>query len=220
MGFVDTELIKLFGDQTTAHQALLGAEPSIQPAISQPEKWIRAGGECYILPFELKNEQKSIRGIFKAVLSNGGNVDIPVSRRKLLETNGMRTPHLYGYGGGVILEEFLPYNFDEALQKFGDIALREVAYAYGVIAKCGFQPVTNGLIRDFRANESGKMHMIDFGGDLGEPSSKPTELWGAFEKELNEKYGISNNIIKSLYKYYKNGLESPKKATEIALTKH
>jgi len=206
MGYVDTELVKLFGTASTAEAVakMLGSGAPQQPfEIIQPDKWERAGGESYILPFKISEERQETSVLFKAIISS--NADVHVERRKLLDSRGVKTPHLYGHDKGVVLEDFLPHSLEESYEKFGDSILPQLAHAHGAIAACGFQPVKNGLLRDFRADNNGQMYMIDFGADLGSARDEPTDLWPSFADEVQRRLGVSPEVVETLSTPYQAG---------------
>ena len=198
------ELSKLFDGQSARQAVAAMVGRKIGPvSFDGPEKWERAGGESYILPFVAAQKETGtpiVRALFKAntTMNPERAITQGVEKRHMLEKLGVKTPRLYGYGGGVVLEEFLPHDVDEALNIFGNKIFQDIAYAYGAIASGGFSPVANGLIRDFRADNDGNMHMIDFGSDLGEPSETPTDLWGAFKIEMKKRFGITDEQVSEL----------------------
>ncbi len=222
---VAKELTRLFGIRRTGKAVctMLKIDKSQnEPITIEEEKYYRAGGECYILPFSISVGKTKFKALLKANVTMTADISTKnaLIRRRLLENKGVKAPKLYADAAerAVILEEFLPYSLEEAYEKFGNNILPQIAHAHGVIAACGFQPVKNGLLRDFRADEQGNMQMIDFGADLGSPSDTPTNLWESFEEEVGRRLGVSNNVIQTLQKSYENGLQGSKNVPSSRLT--
>lgn len=215
MGYVDVELVKLFGTKTTL-DALRKVIPELTDAFELKEAlpWTRAGGESYILPFEVTDHGQYFSGIFKASTTMTPELSVKnaIYRRNLLKAHGVNTPQFHGHGKGIVLEEFLPHDINEAHVKFGLNILEDIAHAYGVISALGFRPVINGLLRDFRADKNGNMHLIDFGVDLGEPGNQICDLWDMFANETSKALGISLAETNKFKSFYNLGFLSTKKA--------
>lgn len=211
MSYASAELEKLFGEGTP-----VGAMRHIIPSLSddftmtEAPKWVRGGGESYILPFEVKDCGTNFQGIFKASTTMNPELAIEraISRRKLLTEYGIKAPSLYGHGNGIVLEEFLPHSLEEAHAKFGDSILKDIAYAHGTISALGFQPVANGILRDFRGDALGNMYLIDFGADLGSSSATPNDLWDSFSQEVQTRLDIDEQTVQTFRKDYEAGFNA------------
>lgn len=146
--------------------------------------WRRGGNETYICPFELATESGARRSLMlKAHVPFPGPRSVPESldemirRRHLLAKHGANTPRLYYAGDGVVIEEFVPYALAE---RWGGMSsapetLQSVTVQLFRLAFCldelGFAPI--GVFDDLRLDHSQRVHVIDFGQDLGPPFVRP-----------------------------------------------
>ena len=141
-----------------------------------PEGWYQAGAETYIYPFSVLIEDRKSDLILKActAFSPAASLDSIlqswIGRRELLELHGITTPRLYAWGHGVLLEERVPYGFEEALQLRSserNHLLLSASKMAGVLTRLGFQPIKP--FSDLRSHGHDAV-IVDFGQDLG-PSS-------------------------------------------------
>ena len=84
---------------------------------------------------------------------------------------GVKTPVLYAWGQGELLEEDVPWSLLEAIARVGEVPesiLLGLAKLAGIVASLGFLPVE--LFDDLRGHGDDVV-MVDFGQDLGPPSA-------------------------------------------------
>ena len=145
--------------------------------------WHRGGAETYIFRFSLKTDSGARDCILKACTPS--SIALPIEdllrewirRRELLAGGGVETPVLYGVGKGIILEEYIPFEFSEALEMAADsdereILLRNAAFCVVVIERLRFDGVSPW--RDLRSR-GGDAVMVDFGEDLG-PADRTAQV--------------------------------------------
>ena len=186
---LEKELCKLIGAEDVdeaLYRLKITTEKGFPVDIMRSDSWERGGAETYIYKFWVKEGESSQTGyIIKACVafSPASSLDDIltewVSRRTLVEANGVSTPRLLAYGHGVILEELIPYGLKERLLELKELApllLNQVAVVLGTLLKLGFSPV--GILDDLRTRGDDVV-MIDFGEDLGPPhiySDKASEV--------------------------------------------
>ncbi|MBK6896788.1 MAG: hypothetical protein IPH06_09375 [Alphaproteobacteria bacterium] len=175
----------------------------------EEQPWVRGGGETYIMPFSVKNSSgQSVRCLFKACVTMLPDLKVTewMQRREALATKGVESPHVFGHGNGVVLEEFVPYTLEEGYQRFGGEVVAKAARAFGGIASLGFHPVSGGILRDFRVDDQKRVLMIDFGSDLGAPGLEPSELWQAFVNDAKAQLKLDESEIEAYRSDYEAGL--------------
>jgi hypothetical protein len=133
--------------------------------------WRRGGAETYCYTLDIVGSSTT-RLILKAcvVMAYGRSIDSVIdewqNRRILLESQGVAVPAVYGYGNGVILEEFISYDIEDVIKtsrKPEKLAL-ELGRIAAVFIRLGFRP--NQVFLDFRSRGSDVV-IVDFGEDLG-----------------------------------------------------
>ncbi len=170
------ELLALSGEHTINEAArILGLlrEGEEIEMIEGPSSWICGGSETYIYPFSIiSSDNTSNPFILKAVTvfslarSIDDIVNEWVSRRRMLESAGVRVPRLLLARGGFILEEFIPYELRTFLRGGSDIEnlVAQIFHYAGTLARLGFQPI--GAFHDLHTNGKDVIP-VDFGEDLG-----------------------------------------------------
>jgi hypothetical protein len=140
-------------------------------------KWVRGGAETYLYSFTVKESgNKPVKALIKACVAfvPGGTLDgilqSWVERRELLASHGIIVPKLYGWGHGVIIEEFIPYSIRELLLRSIELPrtiLDQLVTYAASLSKLGFAPLNH--FDDLRSHGD-DIVAIDFGEDLGPPS--------------------------------------------------
>jgi hypothetical protein len=193
------ELLKLSGESnlTNAVEKLGILKPGPKSCSVLLEKpWYRAGSETYIASFLVHSEAESKHLVLKACTPSSPAIPIEIllqtwiDRRKAIsEKIGTHlVPKLYGYGGGVLLEEYIEFSMAQALEQ-------NPAYINAVIEGCerlrslGYN--ASLLFHDLRSRGSDVV-LIDFGEDLGRPSpSNPPFIRELHQFALNHQFGES-----------------------------
>ena len=203
---LDTELQKLTGTTSVAAAlARIGVitESSVDFAIEQKRDWYRSGAETYSYVFSVNSAGSATDLILKACVAFSPVSTLDqilqswIQRRSLLRDGGAETPTLYSWGFGEILEEHIPYELCEVLQKADD-GLREsilirLVEAAGCIASAGFAPIN--AFSDMRSRGSDVV-IIDFGEDLGASgicsSTNNMEIFDQLLKTIT-RWGVSTS---------------------------
>lgn len=179
-----TELHKLTGGNTLGECAkLLRMVPdsALDIKFTGTATWVRGGAETYILPFGLTYEDgsttRSAKYIFKACVAQLSAKSIEeivldwLARRELLVRTGVKAPHLFGYGQGIILEEFIPHQFrGRAITSETSAKLRDLVTIVFAVRGLGFTPIN--IAGDIRTRGSDAV-IVDFGSDLGASHQVP-----------------------------------------------
>ncbi len=139
---------------------------------SQTIDWERSGSEVYTYRFNVRQDNKSVDCIIKACVafSPTGTLDNIlnswINKRTLLNNYDISSPKLFGYGKGIIIEEFIPFDLQEILIQNNGLSsiLSQLALYAGIIAHLGFKPID--AFKDLRSRGSDVV-VIDFGEDLG-----------------------------------------------------
>jgi hypothetical protein len=176
---IDKELQKLANAPSTEAAlralGLLGQDAGEFELISAPEGWFRSGAETYLYRFRLRKEGLDTSLVLKACVAYAPATTLDavlqawMDRRQLLASHGVRTPQLYAWGDGVILEEDVPFELKEMLRERSpsmDLLLFSMAETGGAVTSLGFLPVS--LFEDLRSHGEDVV-MVDFGQDLGPP---------------------------------------------------
>ena len=134
--------------------------------------FIRMGGESYGATFTVRVEGKSgatTRTVYaKAIIGGFGEeatamvVRAQVERLRLLETWGIRTPHVYGCGKGTIYEEFISGKVPEPAH-YPD--LEDLARIAAILDCRGARPLN--FLADLLEDGGGELRYVDAGCDLG-----------------------------------------------------
>lgn len=133
------------------------------------EEWHQAGAETYTCSFEIKviteTEALSLCVLVKAIMSL-----LPTRRlfdwarrRSVLSESAIPVSNWYWHGKGTIIEEFYPNDYTK-VHELGDIESIAVK-----LDSLGFECLS--FLRDIRCDAKGRPFYVDFGFDLGEPSS-------------------------------------------------
>jgi len=170
------------------------------------KKWVRSGGESYSLPFRCSTDGLIPRhAIFKAIISIKPTIKARamLNRRQHLKNEGIKTPQLFGYNKAVLLEEFIEDSIDVAAMKNIKNTLQQSACVFGILAKMGHNPLSGGIMRDFRFQSDGSIVMIDFGSDLGDRCNTATTcLRELFQAEAKATLGVSSHLINHCVDHY------------------
>lgn len=113
--------------------------------------------------------------------------DLMSRRREILKRNGIPVSFWYHYADATIFEDFYPNTASE-------VSFEKILYIGNKLDKLGF--TTLKFTDDIRADKNGNPFFIDFGFDLGEPSSKFTI---SAKNYLLEKYPEKQNEINNYY---------------------
>jgi hypothetical protein len=190
---LDCELQKVAevdGIATALHALGLISRPqSSYRLLGGDGEWVRGGAETYIFRFQVDEKGKGLKDvIIKACVAFalGANLsDILeqwIQRRKLLRANGVETPHLYGSGHGVLIEEYIPHSLPEVLCSATSSRkelLAGLAIYAAALSRLGFAPI--GPFHDLRSRGRDVV-AIDFGEDLGPAWVKNERRPEIFEK--------------------------------------
>ncbi len=144
------------------------------PRIEEVHGWTRGGAETFIYRFRVRHDgvhDVLLKAIvaFSTAKSLSELGDEWVERRRLLEQDGVRTPHLYYAGRALVVEQFIP----EGLACFLRRGPAETTHLFdqvmryaATLEKHGFCPMEpfHGL----RTNGT-DVFAVDFGQDLGPP---------------------------------------------------
>jgi hypothetical protein len=174
---IEKELCGL-SDAPTAGEALcrLGIIPQHSPApvLQQVHGWTRGGGETFIYRFQVVGQQGVVRDImlkavvaFSTVRTLGQLGGEWVERRRLLEQEGVLTPHLYFAGKALIVEDHIPHQLAAYLRRGHADTKRlcdqVICYA-AALDKHGFCPIS--AFHALRTDGT-NVYAVDFGQDLG-----------------------------------------------------
>lgn len=183
-------------DETTDALVALGllSQPQAAYQLRSDAEWTRGGAETYLYRFQVVEEGGPTRDVvIKACVAYSpatpleSILDRWLVRRGLLQKNGVATPHLYAWGHGVILEEYLPHPLAEVLsapQSTRETLLTGIAHYAAVLSKLGFAAVAP--FADLRSRGEDVV-AIDFGQDLGDPGVKDSprpEMFGLLTSYL------------------------------------
>lgn len=144
--------------------------------IADNKEWIRGGAETYLYRFGIVlSDTKKLDLLIKACVAFSPGTDLSkiladwIDRRNLLASNGIETPTLYGWGEGVLIEQFIPHDlnsrFAEAPENVPVLLDNLVGYA-AALSRLGFAPVSP--FHDLRSSGTDVV-VVDFGQDLGPP---------------------------------------------------
>jgi len=148
--------------------------------IQKDQNWERGGTETYLFKFSIKlKDGKESSYLLKACVAYAPNSNLEkilcdwIARRQLISNHGIKTPKLFAYGNGVILEEYIPYRLKDILQSSQNPPpkiLKELAFLAGVLSKLKFDPID--IFSDLRSHGDDVI-VIDFGQDLGPSGVMP-----------------------------------------------
>jgi hypothetical protein len=137
-------------------------------------EWFRGGAETYLFRFQVDEEGQEIKDVLiKACVAFALGAKLSdileqwIQRRTLLRAQGVETPRLYGYGHGVLIEEYIPHSLPEALSSATSSRrelLTGLAIYAAALSKLGFAPIAP--FHDLRSRGHDVV-AIDFGEDLG-----------------------------------------------------
>jgi hypothetical protein len=148
---------------------------SPEPVIEEVHGWMRGGAETFIYRFRVVQDDDEHDVLLKAIVAFSTAKSLTelggewVERRRLLQHEGIATPHLYYAGRALVVEQFIPEGLSgflrrrpaEATHLFDQV----IRYA-ATLEKHGFCPLApfHGL----RTNGT-DVFAVDFGQDLGPP---------------------------------------------------
>lgn len=220
---LEDELLKL-SDQESLAEALMSmglieSHDERFELASSPIGWYRSGAETYLYRFCVRRDRAETELVLKACVgfSPGTSPDQIleswVGRRKLLSGRGVLTPKLFGWGGGLLLEEYVPFHLREALESHSanpDHLLLGLSELGGIVASLGFMPVQ--LFEDLRSHGHDVV-FVDFGQDLGPPYVSPTIDENLFEKLLNYLNSLGLAITSPLLRNMRQAFEAKQHRT-------
>lgn len=197
---IEKELIKLSKKNSlkAALPVLFGTDFDEIPHIEKITDWYRSGSETYAFSFTI--EQKHM--FLKACCPSSPTISIDsilrswIERRKIFERSGVPTPRLYGYGDGLVLEEFIPYHLEavnptqagvenmmSAIQKISDVLINN-----------NFSPVNPFGNLMSRGDD---VVWVDFGQDLGNPEQENTDVQSISDAAITLMQNLSIRAKKS-----------------------
>lgn len=191
---LESELLRLSGKPTTSEAlASLGIVPSNGcdfQIVPSTEGWFRSGAETYLYKFSIRTEQIERELVLKACVAFGIGTTVSrilaswMKRRAALVAAGIQSPFLYGWGNGVILEEFVPFTVRQVLTErpnSREAVLCSLARLSGTLSAMGFEPLQ--IHTDLRSRGSDSV-LIDFGQDLGDATDQQRRLSGLVDDRL------------------------------------
>lgn len=138
--------------------------------------WVRGGAETYLDRFQcIKRDDGSLDVLIKACTTFSTSTRLEeillgwIERRELLAENSITTPTLYGWGSGVIIEEYVPFEVKTLLKKTLEPPqpiLNDLAVYAATLSRLGFSP--GDPFSDLRSHGNDVV-VVDFGQDLGPP---------------------------------------------------
>jgi hypothetical protein len=173
---LEKELCGLNGVATAAEALcrlgiLKAASP--EPVLKEVHGWMRGGAETFIYRFQVE-QQGIVRDILlKAVVGFSTARSLSelggewVLRRRLLQAEGVHTPHLYFAGKALLVEDHVPHALAAYLRRrradTKSLCDQVICYA-AALEKHGFCPVS-----PFHAlrTDGTDVFAVDFGQDLG-----------------------------------------------------
>lgn len=151
-------------------------------------EWKRGGAETYLERFQfVSREEESLEVLIKACVAFSPSIDLEkilidwVERRRLLSENGITTPLLYGWGNGVLIEEYVPHDLRTLLigcDEPSPSVLDGLTLYAAALSRLGFTPI--GPFNDLRSHGS-DIVVVDFGQDLGPPGVMCNPQPGLFQ---------------------------------------
>jgi hypothetical protein len=149
------------------------ADPNSFSALVVLKDWYRSGAETYLAICRIECHDDSSKDIaIKAciALTEKMSVDATLSawirRRTHVAAHGVETPRLYGFGEGLLIEEYIPHTLPEAVRQTSsaDALVGLAVNTAATLVRLGFQPVS--LFDDLRSRGKDVV-VVDFGSDLG-----------------------------------------------------
>lgn len=153
--------------------------------------WTRTGGETFCASFQFSTNRTTTKQIFiKAITTTSPEKSLTdwAKRRKILAEHEIPVSNWYFYGDGVIFEDFYPKVAKNV------VAFEKIIAIGHKLDQLGF--TTLKFLDDIRATEDGSPFYIDFGFDLGEPSSN---LKTNAKEYLLKQYPDKENQINQFY---------------------
>lgn len=148
--------------------------------------WRRAGGETFQAVGELEIDGKGARRcVAKALVSFAmapeQQVKVWSERRTLLQSKGVRVPHVFSEDKGTVYEEFIDDALDD-VRPFGEAVIRSLGSVAGVLDGLRFAPLA--FLGDLRVRGD-DVYYVDFGADLGGPGqSESRRAWNELAASL------------------------------------
>ena len=149
--------------------------PSPVPILEEVHGWMRGGAETFIYRFRVLGPGVTRDVLLKAIVAFSTARTLSelgaewVVRRRLLESEGVRTPRLYHAGRALVVEEFIPEALSSDLRRRDGKAthlIDQVVRYAAALEKHGFCPVAP--FHSLRTNGR-DVFAVDFGQDLGPP---------------------------------------------------
>lgn len=139
--------------------------------------WRRGGAETFVAAAKITTSSKTIFCLGKAFITLGSlperRVEIINERRNVFQNLNIPVPQLYGVNRGTLYEEYIDEDLSSNLSKISDNCLRMIGKVGALLDKHGYRP--SNFLQDMRYSESkDSVYYVDFGSDLGEPSTTPT----------------------------------------------
>ncbi len=176
---LSNELCNL-ANNTNLQQALyaLGMIPesNVDFELIEQNGWYRGGAETYIYQFSVHHSGRSQKFIAKAMVSNtpSRKPDEQLSRwlmsRRHLSSLDIAVPHLFGFGKGLLIEEYIDFDLREWLRHSntdlipGSTLRKQIDDIAEKVFNSGYRPVC--ILPNLRISK-GLPIWIDFGTDLG-----------------------------------------------------
>ena len=129
------------------------------------QSWTRAGGETYTSVFSFQTDKQDTTVLVKAIVTTNPEKSLIdwTNRRKILSDNNIPVSNWFWTGEATIYETYYP-NKAEHTTDFNQLI--EIAFR---LDNLGF--TTLKFTDDILCDEDGNPFYVDFGFDLGEPST-------------------------------------------------
>lgn len=152
------------------------SEPSPEAVFEEVHDWTRGGAESFIYRFRVVLPGTVHDVLLKAIVAFSTAKSLSeigdewVTRRRLLEFEGIRAPTLYYAGRALLVEQFIPEKLSDFLQRGPTETTRlfdQVIQFAATLEKRGFCPIS--VFHDLRT-DGVDVFVVDFGQDLGPPA--------------------------------------------------
>ena len=190
-------------------------------ALVELAPWHRSGAETYLYLFALRNADVLV-GEYALKAMVAATPGIPpelqlkrhLDRRQRLADGGGSVPKLYAASKGVWLEERISHNLLDALPECepSHELQRNLVSLLVSVAKCRFSPLSiapNIMVRNATA------YWVDFGTDLGDPTSTDVTSSDLLQKLLTEVQRRSKAAAASMALIHGTLLEATSAASRV-----